>query len=111
MLVPEIREQVTNRSGDVIAVLAVLVDALDANALRVSENELPHSRDHLEHPVSNDTARAFGQLTKREKDEIAVRREPHVGSIAAQIAQIGDESRNGLGLIEAARERRESTGL
>ena len=104
VLVPEIREQVAHRAGDVVAVLLVLVEALDADAVRIEQHELPHPADHLAHPAANVDLRPNRERAIEDEHQVRVLREPDVRRITSEIRDARGECVSRLRVVEAARQ-------
>ena len=104
MLVPEIGEQVSHGAGDVVAVLLVLVEALDADAPRICEHELSHSGDHLAHPAADQATRGSRQGAIARENEVGVPHETHVCGLAGDDGRSCDEAPDRGRIVEAFRE-------
>ena len=68
VLVPEVGQHVAHRARDVVAVLAELVERLDADAVRVAQHERAHAAHHLRHPALHVAARARRQRPQQRHD-------------------------------------------
>ena len=111
VLVPEVGEQVTDGARDVVAVLAELLDRLDADAVGVELDELAHPGDHLGHPAAHDGARARGEREEVREDEVRVADEGEVRGVAGDR---GGQRREAVGRglpVEAVEQGLEQRGL
>ena len=101
MLIPEFRQHASHRSRDVIAVLAVFGDGLDANSARIELHELPHAVRHHADPVLDAAARVIGKRAQQHAHEIRVPEEVDVGGIALDVRGVGGERLGGVAIREA----------
>ena len=109
---PEIGEQIPDGSRDVVAVLLVLVETLDANPVRVGEHELAHSGDHLADPVPNVPTRSIRQSRVALEDEVGVAHEPNdVRRRRGRLSRVRRTPATFDGIVEAGRELVEKGGL
>ena len=111
VLVPEIGDEISDRARDVVAVLLVLLEALDADAARIQEHELLHPDDHLAHPAAHVVAGRLRQIAVEHEDEVRVPREAHVGLVAAEVVEERRERFGRGGIVEAAEQLVEQRGL
>jgi hypothetical protein len=91
VLAPQVGEHVPHRAGHVVAVLPVLVERLDADAVRVEDDELAHPAHHLLDPPPHVPLRPLGERAVEGEDEVRVPGEPHVRRIAGERRQRGHQ--------------------
>ena len=85
MLVPEFSEHAPDRARDVIAVLAIFGDSLNANPARIELHELPHAVRHHADPVFDAAARVVGERAQQHANEIGVAQQIDVRRIALDV--------------------------
>ena len=111
VLVPEIGDEIADRARHVVAVLLVLLEALNADAARIEEHELLHAEDHLADPAAHVVAGRLRQIAVEDEDEMRMPREAHVGLVATEVVEERRKRFGRGGIVEAAEELVEQRGL
>ena len=104
VLMPEIGEHVANGPCYIVAILTILLDALDADSSWVAQDESPHSSHHLGDPVPHVCSSARRKRMELGEDEVCVAVESYMRAVAADVGARGDVTLRGATVVEASQQ-------